>query len=222
MMYDASFALSSSIAVWPGDPEPEFRTISSVENGDVATTSVAHLCLHTGTHVDAPAHLFQNGKTINAISPEILIGNATVIPVPFNEGHITSDFLKSLPQPLPRRILFKTRNTQRWQMAGLHFTPDYVALEPEAAQFLVHSGVQLVGVDGFSVDTFDAAELPVHRTLLSAGVVIVELLNLQQVPEGNYFLVCAPLKIEHADGAPARVFLFPEASSPIPPGVSDK
>jgi arylformamidase len=84
---------------------------------------------------------------------------------------------------------------------------DYISLSKDAARWLVNKGIKLLGVDYLSVEPFDVAEPAVHRTLLEGGVIIVEGLNLSQVSEGRYQLICLPLKVRDGDGAPARVVL---------------
>ena len=88
------------------------------------------------------------------------------------------------------------------------FESDFVSLTKDAASWLVNKGVRLVGVDYLSIEAFDAEDLEVHRTLLEQGVAILEGLNLSQVPEGRYQLICLPLKVQDGDGAPARVVLM--------------
>jgi len=125
------------------------------------------------------------------------------------EGHVTGRWLDAtVPAPAPERLLLKTRNSDRWA-AGAPFDERFVALEESAASWCVERGVRLVGVDYLSVEPFGSGKRghPVHLTLLGAGVVIVEGVDLHAVEPGDYELVCAPLKLESGDGAPARVFL---------------
>jgi arylformamidase len=103
------------------------------------------------------------------------------------------------------RLLLKTGNGSLWDDPA--FRRDFVALAPAAATWLVHQGVRLVGIDYVSVDPYDAEAAPVHLTLLKAGIVILEGLDLRAVPPGEYDLAALPIKLEDADGAPARVVL---------------
>ncbi|TMC70750.1 MAG: cyclase family protein, partial [Chloroflexi bacterium] len=108
------------------------------------------------------------------------------------------------------RILFKTRNSDRWSDANAPFTRDFTTLNASAAKWCIDHGVKLVGIDYLSIEPQgpEKAGYPVHKTLLAANVVIVETLDLRAVEPGTYELICAPLKILDGDGAPARVFLI--------------
>jgi arylformamidase len=124
---------------------------------------------------------------------------------------ISSGDLETLNLPgSTRRLLLKTRNSKLWEMPSPRFEPDYVALDPDAARWIVDKGIRLVGVDYLSVQRFADSEATTHRVLLEAGVVIVEGLNLTSVAPGPYRLVCLPLKLVGSDGAPARTILIKE------------
>jgi arylformamidase len=121
---------------------------------------------------------------------------------------ITADLIKnsSIP-PRTRRVLFKTRNSKIWDSKNKNsFQEDFVAISPDAAEYLVKRGVKLIGVDYLSVAPFNDS-VPTHTILLQANVVIVEGLNLSEVSQGRYTLYCLPLKISSVDGAPARAIL---------------
>lgn len=209
-IYDISLPVSTHLVTWPGDPRPEVERIATLEAQGVNLTRLA-CSAHAGTHVDAPDHVIAGEATVEALPLEVLIGPAYVIALP-GVRQITPADLAALDWPAEaQRVLFKTDNSRLWSgpKAG-EFQPDFVAFTPEAARWLVERGVRLVGVDYLSVDPYEAqgAEpYPAHRILLSAGVVIVEGLNLAEVPPGPYELMCLPLKLVGADGAPARVIL---------------
>ena len=104
--------------------------------------------------------------------------------------------------------IFKTKNSAIWTEPNLRFNPEYVALNAEAARWIVHKGLLLVGIDYLSIQKFDDPQPFTHSILLDAGIVIVEGLNLQNVKPGPYQLICLPLKLSGSDGAPARVVLI--------------
>lgn len=106
------------------------------------------------------------------------------------------------------RLLCRTDNSDRWAPAGAEFPDDYVAITPDGARWIAERGLRLVGVDFLSVERDGPPDFPVHRTLLGAGVIVVEGLDLSKVEPGPYTLVCAPLKVIGGDGAPARAFLI--------------
>lgn len=212
-IYDISLPISSKLPAWPGDPAVQVARVSCLEAGEAANVSRLSLSAHAGTHVDAPFHVLKDGHTVDQLPLDLLVGEAWVaaVPdVPFGQM-ITADRLAALQLPPGvRRLLLKTVNSDLWADGVKAFRKDFVALAPDAADWLVECGVRLIGVDYLSVEGFGAEEMPVHRTLLRAGVVIVEGLNLSAVEPGSYRLICLPLKLVGADGAPARAILLKE------------
>ncbi len=207
--YDITVPLQNGIPYWPGDEEPKIERYSSLSDGEITNTSRIQCSLHTGTHVDAPRHLFDEGKSIDQLPPETLIGPAGVVDV--GEANIIDTaVLQQLSLPKLPRLLFKTRNSQWWQHPCHPFHPDFVSFTASAAEFLVENGVELVGIDYLSIDGFNSTELSVHKILLSSGVVVIEGLDLHHVPPGTYEMIALPLRIIDADGAPARVILRSE------------
>ena len=207
VIYDITLPISEHIAVWPGDPAVTIRLSSSVEQGDEATTSIFTLGSHTGTHIDAPGHFFPGGDSVEKADLNIMIGEAWVIEVP-DTACLTADVLESLQiPPAYERVLFHTRNSRRWQTDLSTFNRDYVSLSEDGAEWLVARGTRLVGIDSLSIAPFENG-LATHRVLLSNGVMILEGINLSGIRTGAYELVCLPLKIACADGAPARVVLI--------------
>jgi arylformamidase len=136
-----------------------------------------------------------------------LTGRAYVLHLP-DADVITRAMVEDSPiPPRTKRVLFRTRNSEIWNNGTAHdFLKDYVALAPEAAQYLTDRGVKLIGVDYLSVAPF-VDTITTHQILLSNGVVIVEGLNLSAVSQGRYDLYCLPLKLAGSDGAPCRAIL---------------
>jgi arylformamidase len=165
-----------------------------------------HFGAHTGTHVDAPAHFIEGSGKLETLSLDILIGPARVIRVPDDKNEIDPGFLAGCDLSHVERVLFHTRNSAFW---GAGFRKDFTHLLPDAAQKLVDLGIRLVGTDYLSVEKFHSGHHRTHLTLLSNNVVIVEGLNLSDVPDGDYELICLPLRIVDGagDGAPARAVL---------------
>lgn len=192
--------------VYEGDPGVEIAAWSALANGDSANVSFLHFGAHTGTHVDAPAHFIKDAAEIDSLSLEVLIGQARVIHVPDDATEIDRDFLAQCNLNQVERVLFRTRNSNFWTEG---FRKDFTHLLPEAAEYLVDQDVKLVGIDYLSIEKFHSGHHRTHITLLSKGVVIVEGLNLSEVPAGDYELICLPLKIAEGagDGAPARAVL---------------
>lgn len=192
--------------IYEGDPGVEVQAWSSLAKGDSSNVSVLHFGAHTGTHVDAPAHFIKDAGKLDALPLDALIGPARVVRLPDEKTEIDSAFLATCDLQGIERVIFHTRNSAFW--AG-GFRKDFTHLLPEAAQMLVDSGVRLVGADYLSIEKFHSGHHRTHLTLLSNNVIIVEGLNLSDVPAGDYELICLPLKIADGagDGAPARAVL---------------
>jgi arylformamidase len=203
-IYDVTVPLSPVLAVYPGDPVVDIVPVAQLTQGDVANVSRVTLSSHSGTHLDAPRHFYELGATVDALDLSRLLGPARVCAIA-SPSHITADDLRALELQGVRRLLFKTPNAVLWDRPG--FQHNYVALTGSAARLLVERGVDLVGIDYLSIDAFECQDFPVHRTLLGAGVLILEGLDLRAVPPGDYELIALPLLLRDGDGAPARVLL---------------
>lgn len=207
-IYDISLTISPALPVWPGDPRVELERSAKMEEGAQANLSRLSISAHCGTHVDAPYHFLADGERVDRLPLDVLIGPAQVVEVLATEEHITRSVLEAaLPAGKVERLLLKTRNSQYWQRNEIDFQRDFVAIAADGAQYLVERGVRLVAVDYLSVAPFDDP-VPTHQILLKAGVVALEGVNLAEVPAGSYELICLPLKLEAAEGAPARAVLL--------------
>lgn len=205
-VYDISVPLRADMPTYPGEPGPRLQFAKQLLKGDPANVSVLSLGSHTGTHVDAPSHFLDGAPGVDSLPLDALVGPAYVTEFA-GEGHITAADLDALAIPPDcRRLLFKTRNGRLWDDTEFH--RDFIALAPDAARALAEGGLRLVGIDYLSIERFRPERHEVHETLLASGVVILEGLDLRQVPPGEYLLVCAPLNVVGAEGAPARVFLI--------------
>jgi len=205
-IYDISVPIRSKMPVYEGDPGVKIEAWSAFAKGDSSNVSMLNFGAHTGTHVDAPAHFIEGARKIDALPLEVLIGAARVIRVADDVTEITPEFLERCDLSGVERVIFHTRNSGLWSD---NFRRDYTHLLPEAARNLVNRGVKLVGTDYLSIEKFHSGHHRTHLTLLSSDVVIVGGLNLSDVPEGDYELICLPLRIADGsgDGAPARAVL---------------
>jgi arylformamidase len=206
--YDISLTLAPDLPVWPGDPPVVLQRISDMRAGDPNNVTQMQLCVHAGTHVDAPSHFLGDGvPSVEQLPLHLLTGRAYVLHLPDEVTLIDAAILEraEIP-PRTRRLLFRTRNSALWARQEKQFQTDFVALSADGARHLVERGVRLVGVDYLSVAPYHES-VPTHKILLEAGVVILEGLNLSQVSQGRYTLYCLPLKIAGSDGAPARAIL---------------
>ena len=207
-IHDISLTISPTLPTWPGDPPLELIQFESMDKGAEANVTRISAAVHLGTHVDAPHHFLNDGRTVESLPLDVLTGPCYVTQLPDGIEAITSEVLdRTEITSEMKRVLFGTRNSHLWARGESKFQTDFVAITEDGAEWLVEHGVQLVGVDYLSVAPYgDSA--PTHTILLKAGVIIVEGLNLSQVTRGFYDLYCLQLKIADADGAPARAILI--------------
>ena len=192
---DISVPLREGMVTYPGDPVVRLERAASIADGDAVNLTRLDFGLHSGTHVDAPVHFIDDGTGVDEIPLDALVGPCHVVEVP----DLSASSVATAPEGA-ERVLFKTPNSELWSRD--EFSEDFAMLDGAAATLLVERGVRLVGVDYLSVGD-EAA----HRVLLGAGVVPVEGLDLRGVEPGRYELVCLPIHIVGADGAPARAIL---------------
>jgi len=208
MLYDISLPLRHGGVVYPGNPELRITPHQAISAGAGANVSRLDFGSHTGTHVDAPKHFFDEGAGVDTLALDVLMGTARLLVL---SDAVTSIGMAELePHELDgvTRLLIRTRNSAWLAGGGSQFHSDYTYLAPDGAEYLVALGVKLVGVDYLSIEQFHSGHHRTHRTLLERGVVIVEGLVLSDVPAGEYELRCLPLRLEGLDGAPARAVLI--------------
>lgn len=187
---------------WPGETG-FMRRLTKTHPRDGWETAELALGSHLGTHLDAPAHLFPDGKRLGELPLDILIGPALVIDC--GEAQVLGPEAIPLKNVKPgERVLLKTLNSTR---GGGVFFEDYCHPGEEAVRLLVERGITLLGVDGPSVDGF-TGEPVVHRLLFERNIPALEGLDLSDAAAGRYTLVCLPLKVESAEGAPCRAVLL--------------
>lgn len=195
-IFDVSRPLEKGMLVYPGDVIPSFRQ----EDFGRYLISNLHLSSHTGTHIDAPTHYLKSGNTIDTIPLGNLIGRCRVVDVS-NAGSLVA------AADLAGRITGVTRLLLRTRFSGNDtFSEDYPSLAFDAACLLTDNRTECVGIDSPSIESFNC-DGSVHRRLLSNGCLIIELLDLTGVPEGDYDMVALPLRFAGLDGSPARVIL---------------
>lgn len=202
-IHDLSLTISPTMVTWPGDPKVRIEACSRIADGQAANVSQLSLGLHSGTHVDPPYHFDDQGMTVDQLPLDVLIGRAWVCDIDAERDVEVTHLRGTVPQAAIR-LLLKTRNSLLWRNEAGEFTPDFVALSEDAARWIVQRGIQLLGVDYLSLERPGSAAHPVHHTLLEAGVVVAEGLDLSSLASGWYNLCCLPLKVAHGDGAPAR------------------
>jgi arylformamidase len=207
--YDITLPYSAKLPAWPGEPKPIIKPHARIVDGDDANVTRIDAAVHYGTHMDAPVHFIEGATGIDAIPVDVLIGVTLVVELVDVDIITAPDLIHmELPQKLDR-ILFKTKNSDLWNNLEHEFYTDYVALSADAARFLVERGARLVGIDYLSVEPFeDNNGFATHKTLLGAGIILVEGLDLRAVTAGTYEIACLPMKTVNADGASARAVLW--------------
>lgn len=197
IIHDISQFLGLDASVYPGDGEPLIST--RIEHDPYLRMGELSCILHAGTHIDAPAHFFPAGATIDAYPLDRLVVPCLVVDM----GMETTLLASAMAGPGEGRALLFRRNTGKWTGDG-----SWNALPESVAQACVTARITLVGIDAPSVDAYGDLTAPAHRVLLGAGIPIIENLRLDQVAAGEYLLVCAPLPIHGTEAAPARVWLW--------------
>jgi arylformamidase len=201
---DITVPVEAAVPVYPGNTPFSLEAIKRVARGDSSNVSTLHMSAHSGTHVDAPRHFFDDGPGVEGLALEMLMGRARVIELTTRKGIVPEDFA-GLDLSEDVRLLIKTANSRLWGSPEFH--TDYVGVTEAGAKFLVERGIKVVGVDYLSVEQFKTPGAPAHHVLLGSGTIVIEGLNLRDVEPGIYDLICLPLRIVGADGAPARALL---------------
>jgi len=202
-LIDITVPLRDGMVHYEGNPGVHVARVLSIAGGDGANVSRLDFGVHSGTHVDAPLHFFDDGGGAETLPVEPFLGPAHVVDATSVASVLDADAMRRLDIPEDtERVLFKTRNSKLW--ASDEFSRDFVRLDGSGAEHLIGLGVRLVGIDYLSIGDHDA-----HHALLGAGVIALEGLNLGAVEPGPYRLVCLPLVVVGSDGAPARALLEP-------------
>ena len=184
------------------------RELVAAQPDDPATVSHLSFTAHTGTHVDAPIHFLTGGDGIEGYPPDSFVGPCFVADFRDVDDLITADHLEDAGVPSDvGRIISLTRNSG-WSRDDTTFRPGYVAFAPSAAEWCVDRGIVLLGNDYLSVEAFESEDFRVHKTLLGAGIAILEGVDLAGVSPGVYELVALPVLIPGSDGAPVRAILI--------------
>jgi arylformamidase len=194
---DITRPLSEDILIYPGDKRPMFR---QVDRGQYLISDL-QMSTHTGTHIDAPFHYLKTGNTIDTIPFSHIMGTCRVLDVTSAGSRITANHLKGRLDGIDR-LLLKT------SFSGTDgFDEIYPSLTTDAARLITGCDVKCVGIDSPSIESY-RCDGTVHRELLSHGCIIIELLDLSNVEEGDYTMVALPLRLTGLDGSPARVVLI--------------
>jgi len=201
--YDLTHLMTQGMPVYPGDPQPEFKPIATIENEKVNVTRIV-VGSHTGTHVDAQKHFIANGNSIDKEPLNKFIGEAITLHISnINIGDgIGSSDLENYSKVIKNNdilLLYTGASEANHDTIRTNFT----YLEPSAADWIVDHEIKCVGIDTLSVEKYGFKEGKTHKKLLSNGIG-----NLKKILDTRSFLICMPLPLEGVDGAPARAISF--------------
>jgi arylformamidase len=207
-IFDITVEISESMLVWEGDKGVKINQVSTIKNGASYNLTRLDLGVHNGSHVDAPLHFLEDGKSIDQFPLSSMVGPVQVVKIDDQIDLITEEVLKTTGiHHETKRLLFKTKNSNYWKRQIHEFQKDYCGVTSDGAQYLTTLGLQMVGIDYLSFSPLSDLEEP-HRILMRKGVIILETVNLAGVEPGFYDLYCLPLKLVGCEGAPARVILM--------------
>ncbi|UCZ55257.1 cyclase family protein [Bacillus shivajii] len=199
-MYDITTPIYEGMPVYKNKEEKQPK-VESTTNAHV-TESRLSLDVHTGTHIDAPLHMINDGETFETLDIDDLVGSSKVIDLTNVEGGITKDHLQSFDIEKGDFILIKTKNS-----FDEEFNFEFIYLAESGAKYLAEKEIRGVGIDALGVERAQEGH-PTHKTLFGSNIIVIEGLELKEVPEGSYFMVAAPIKLVGTDASPARVLLF--------------
>ena len=209
---DVSVGLTEALPTWTGSRGISRAVLLSQANGDDANATQITMDVHTGTHIDAPRHFIGDGITLEQIELARLIGPAFVAEVAASGSIQPADLeAAAIPEGVDR-LLLRTGNSEIADLYTSPFRTDYAALSPAAAEWVVERGVDVIGIDYLSIQRFEDPP-DAHVTILGAGLVIVEGLDLTHIRAGWHDMICMPILLTGAEAAPARVALRPRTES---------
>ncbi len=208
--YDLTRPITSDVAVFPGDPTFKVDKVQDMAKGNSYNLCYLHIGNHTGTHIDFPAHVIPNGKTSSDFPIDALMGEGIIVEIPENPDEknlgITPQFIKKQPIKKNDIIFFKTSNSK---LPSNKISEKFVYLTPTGADELIEKQVKMVGIDYLSIDALEEENLPSHKKLLKNNILIVENLQLSDIPAGRYKkIIVSPPRIENIDGLPVRVVAY--------------
>lgn len=199
-LYDITLPVYEGMPVYKNKQEKQ-PTFKKVTNAHV-TESRLSLDAHTGTHIDAPLHMINNGDTFETIDINKLVGNCKVFDFTHVKESITAEDLQPLDIQENDFILCKTSNS-----FDNEFNFEFIFLAESGATFLANKGIRGIGIDALGVERAQEGH-PTHKALFSADIIVIEGLSLKEVNPGTYFMVAAPMKLIGTDASPARVLLM--------------
>ena len=205
MYIDITYPINSNFPKWPKSVGYKILWHMKMPIQPNNLSSIEMDC-HLGTHLDAPLHFIEEGKSVEQLNLDNLLGIVYVVEIR-GVSSITSEILESANIPIDcERLILKTDNQQFWEKKLIDFQYHFSSIDASGAEWIVKRKIKLIGIDYLSIQRyFDGPET--HQILLRNEVVIVESLNLENVMPGKYKLICLPIKLESLEGAPVRAIL---------------
>jgi arylformamidase len=205
-IYDISVRLGEESILYPGDTPYSRELVQNIKDGGICDLSKLVMSAHSGTHIDAPAHFIQGGKSLDQYEVRDFILPAQVVEIR-DKLSVRPAELENLAIGAGEALLFRTNNSTSGQSKNGTFSEQFVYLSPEAADICIEKRVKLVGFDYITVERYGDQEFPTHRRLLEKDIPILEGIHLKDVPAGRYKLICLPLKISGGEASPVRAIL---------------
>lgn len=208
-IHDITMDVEPGMLYWHEGKPPEVTTVFRIEDGAPSNVTRWLIGSHTGTHIDAPRHFVADGATVEQLPIEMFVGRTRVMDLThIGDRTITAADIESKGLDGVTRVLFRTTNSDK-RITKKEFSTDWVGVGPCAAQLLVDSGVQLVGIDYVTVEAPEhSVEWPTHHILCGNNVIILEGAKVGQIPDGEYFMCCLPMRLKGSEGAATRTILI--------------
>lgn len=206
-IYDISVLLGAESIDYPGDTPYSRDLIWTIKDSGICDLSKLVMSAHSGTHIDVPSHFIPLAKPIDQYAIQDFILPAQVVNIEDKES-IRSIELENLEIEPGDALLFKTDNSINGRCKTGVFSESFVSLSLEAANFCVEQNVSLVGIDYITIEKYGEEAFPSHRKILGNNILILEGIDLKEVPQGRYTLICLPLKIKDGEASPVRAILL--------------
>jgi arylformamidase len=206
---DVSWPITAGTTAYKDKSVVRFDVVSSFLDGDTSREQNIYLSSHTGTHIDAPAHFIKDGKTLDQLGLEPLVGRCKILDLTTVEQKITAEVLQKKERELSLEpgdiVLFKTTNSD--VSPTDKFISNFVYLTHDGAQYLCDKKIKAVGIDYLGIEQ-SHPDHPTHMELLRRDIPIIEGLRLKETKQGIFFFCCLPLSMPGLEAAPARAMII--------------
>lgn len=206
-VYDITVTLGGDATTYPGDISYKRTMRETIADGGESNISILNLSAHSGTHIDAPRHFLEGAATIDNYPTERFVAPAHVIAVN-DDTCIRPEHLEDVNIQQGDAVLFRTNNSDIGLPTRGVFSEDYVYVSPKTAELCVEMKAGIVGLDYLDVDDYHTDGYPSHHILLRNDVLVLEAIDLADVPAGKYILACQPLKLKGCEASPVRAILI--------------